>query len=144
MTGLVRFLMPVAVAIVLGPLIAGIAVSVLAITSAVLDRTAAVSIVDLFKMSIVYISFAYIAGSMIALLTGLLISLWMLRRQPNLPVVIAAAAIATAAYMGVAALGIFGPAEYTNSRSNFLFTLVCAVIAATVCWPLVKRFAKAA
>ena len=142
MNKLVRFLLPIVIAVVLGPLIAGLAVTLLAVANNIFSHAGTLPWAGLFKMSGVYIVFAYYMGGPIALLAGLLVSLWTVRRPPNLIVVIAAAVIATALYMGVGALGVLGPVEFTNARSNFLSTLVLAVIAATGCWLLMRRFVR--
>jgi hypothetical protein len=92
----------------------------------------------------VYIVFAYRGGGVIAVIAGLLVSIWMIRRPPSLLVVIAAAAVATAVFMAAGALGVLGPVEFTNARSNFLFTLVLAVVAATGCWFLMRRYVSPA
>jgi hypothetical protein len=63
---------------------------------------------------------------------------------PSAIVATGAAVIATAAYMGIGALGFLGPVEWTNAHNNFLFALVLAVIAANVCWLLMRRFARTA
>jgi hypothetical protein len=81
-------------------------------------------------------------GGAIALLAGILAALWMISRPPSLIVVVAAAMIATAVYLGLGALGLLGPVEFTNARGNFLPIFALAVIAATGCWLLTRRFAK--
>ena len=135
--------MPIVIAIVLGPLIAGLAVCLLAVGTNVLDQTGSLAIVELFPMFGVYIAFAYITGGVIAFLAGALVSIWMIWRQPSAVVAVAAAVIATSGYMAVGAVGLLGPEELTNARSNFLFTLVLAVIAAAGCWALTRRFVTA-
>ena len=144
MNKLIRFLMPMIVAVALGPLIAGIAVTVLALAINVVDRTAATPIGDVLAMSVLYITVAYIGGAAIALLAGLLVSIWMIWRAPNFLVVVAAAIVATAVYMSAGALGLLGVVEFTNARSNFQFTLVFAVIAAAGCWLLMRRYVRPA
>ena len=142
MINLIRFLMPIVIAVALGPLIAGLAISIFAFGTSIFNNTGSLLMADLFTMSGVYIAFAYILGSAIAVLAGILVSIWMIWRPPNAIVVIAAAVIATCGYMGVGALGL-GSAEWTNNaRSNFLFTLVLAVSAAAGCWFLTRRFVR--
>jgi hypothetical protein len=58
-----------------------------------------------------YIVFAYLLGWMIALLAGILVAICMISRPPSLIVVIAAALIATAVYLGLGALGLLGPVK---------------------------------
>jgi hypothetical protein len=139
----VRLLLPVMIAVVLGPLIAGLAVCLLAVGTSIFEHTGSLLIADLFPMFVFYIIFSYFSGGAIALLAGILVSIWMIWRPPSAIVVIAAAVIATAVYLAVAALGFLGLSEWSNARSNYLFTLVLAVIAATGCWLLTRRFAKA-
>jgi hypothetical protein len=143
MTKLIRFLMPIVIAVALGPLIAGLAVSIFAFGTSIFDNTGSLPMADILKMSGFYIVFAYFLGSAIAVLAGILVSIWMFWRPPNVIVVIAATVIATCSYMAVGALGYLGPAEWTNAHSNFLLTLVLAVIAAAGCWFLTRRFVKA-
>ena len=138
MRNIFRLLMPIVIAVALGPLIAGLAVWVLAVATNI--YTGAPSIADLFAMSWVYTVFAYVVGGAIALLAGILVSIWMIWRPPNAIVVIAAAAIATSAYLAVGALGFLGPVELNNARNNFLFVLVAAIVAAAGCWLLTRRF----
>jgi hypothetical protein len=136
---IVRLLAPIVIAVVLGPLIAGLAVTLFAVVTSVFDETGAMSLSDLKELSIFYIIFAYFIGGAIALLAGILISIWMIWYPPGAIVANAAAVIATVVYMGVGALGVLGPVD-----SSFLFTLVLAVIAANVCWLLMRRFARTA
>ena len=137
----IRLLMPVVIAVVLGPLIAGLAVCLLAIANSLFNQTGWLSIADMFTMFGVYIVFAYMLGSQIALLAGILVAIWMISRPPSLVVVVAAAVIATAVFLGLSALGVLGLVELTNARSNFVLIPALAVIAAVGCWLLTRRFA---
>jgi hypothetical protein len=143
MTRPVRFLIPIVIAVVLGPLIASLAFWVFAIAGSLFNPSASLPIADLFKMLGVYIVFAYVFGGAIALLAGILVSIWTISRPPTLIVVIAAAVVATAIYLGLGALGFMGPAEVTNARANFLLIFALAVIAAIGCWLLMRRFVPA-
>ena len=142
MNAVLRFVLPVAIAVVLGPLIAGLALGAFAIVWSFFDHT--VSVHDAIGLGTSYLIFAYAIGSPIALLGGLLVSVWMIWRQPNAIVVFAGAVIATAAWLGIGALGILGPVLYANARANFLFILSFAIIAAAGCWLLTRRFARPA
>lgn len=62
-------------------------------------------------------------------------------RGMQLPAIDAAAMIATIVFTRVAALGLPGPVEETNGRSNFGFMLVAAIFAANMCWLLLRHFA---
>jgi hypothetical protein len=138
----VRLLGPIMVALVLGPLVAGVAVGLFAIVSSLFDPLGSLSLSDDGVVLVFDVVLAYYIGWPIALLAGLLVSLWMMRSPPSALVVNAAAVIATALFMGVAALGVLGAVEQFNGRSNFLFTLVAAIVAANVCWLLMRRFAR--
>jgi hypothetical protein len=143
MTKLLRLVIPVVIAVVLGPLIAGLAIGVFAVAVSIFDSANALPIKELLPMFGVYIASAYLLGGAIALLAGILVSIWTVWRQPSVVVVIAAAIIATSGYMAVGALGLLGPVELTNARSNFFLTLALAVIAAAGCWLVVRPFANA-
>jgi hypothetical protein len=143
MKKLIRFLSPIAIASVLGPLIAGLAVSVFAFGYDMLDDTGPLLLADMVQMSTFYIIFAYVMGGPIAALAGILVSIWMIWRTPNLIVVMAAAAAATCLFMGVGALGFLGPVEWTNARSNFSLNLALALVSAACSWFLTRRFARA-
>jgi hypothetical protein len=134
---IVRLLAPIVIAVVLGPLIAGLAVTLFAVVHSVLYDTGGLSLADLKELAVFYIIFAYVIGGAIALLAGILVSIWMIWYPPGAIVANAAAVIATVVYMGIGALGVLWPVD-----SSFLFTLVFAVIAANGCWLLMRRFAR--
>ena len=142
MNKVLRFLVPILIAAILGPLIAGLALCAFVVLTSLFDHTA--SMIDALSMARFYVIFAYVIGGPIALLAGLLISIWMIWRSPNATVVVGAAVVATMVYLGVGALGILGPVQYTNAHSNFLFTMVFAVVAAMGCWLLTRRYARPA
>ena len=131
------------IAVGLGPLIAGLVVTIYAVGVGLADNTGFLPLAELFKLAFFYLIFAYFLGGPIAFLAGLLVSIWMIWRQPNAIVVVSAAVIATCVYMGIEALGVLGPAAMTNARSNFLFTLVLAAVAAAGAWILTRRFVPA-
>jgi hypothetical protein len=135
----VHLLVPIVVAVVLGPLVAGLAIGCFFTASEMLF-TGSLSLAKHGDWLIHYPFMAYFIGWPIALLAGLLISLWMIWHPLSRPVVNAAAVIATAAYMGVAVLGLLGQDIY-----GFVwFALVAAVIAANGCWFLTRPFARKA
>ncbi len=129
----VRFLAPIVVAAVIGPLAVTVPLWLANFASDLLNPGSS-SLGDAGGFLVFLIIMTYFIGWPIAVLAGLLVSLWMIRRPPSTLVVNAAAVIATAIFMGVAATGVLGPVEETNGRSNFWFTLVAAVFAANVCW----------
>lgn len=128
--------MPIVVAVVLGPLIAGLALWIFMIVLSVRDPSTMLPIAGLFTWLYVYVASAYILGGAIALLAGILVSIWMLSRPPSLIVVVVAAVIATAVYLGGEAVGLL-PAE---AARGFPLTFTLAVIAAIGCWLLMRRF----
>jgi hypothetical protein len=140
MRKLVRFLMPIVIAVVLGPLIAGLAVCLFGLAVTILDPSA-VSAADLLVMSAIYIAFAYLDGAPIALLAGVLVSLWMIRRPPGLLVVVAAAVAAVGVFWLTATIGWLGLSTGITVRNNLWLTLALAAVAAAVCWLLTRRFA---
>jgi len=142
MNAILRFVLPVAIAVVLGPLIAGLALAVLAIVWSFFDHAGSAH--DAIGLGISYLIVAYIIGGPIAVLGGLLVSLWMIWRQPNAIVVIAAAIVATVLWLGTGALGLLGPAQDTDAHANFLFILCFAIVAAAGCWLLTRRIARTA
>ncbi len=135
-----QLLAPIVVASLLGPLLVAIALALFGIASDLIGGSLPAA-GDTFGMFVFQAIMAYFIGGPIAFLAGLLVSLWMIWRAPNALVVNAAAVLATAAFMGVAASGVLGPVEETNGRSNFLFMLVCAIVAANICWLLMRPFA---
>jgi hypothetical protein len=143
----VCFLVPIVAAVVLGPLAVSLAFWLADLASNVfrlLDRDSSVTIADFPGFFVFLVIMAYVIGGPIALLTGLLVSLCMIRHPPSAFIVNAAAATTTFTFMGVAATGLLGPVQETNGRSNFLFILVAAVFAANVYWFVVRRFLPAA
>jgi hypothetical protein len=133
------FIAPITTALVPGPLIAGLAVILFAVVLALfssLGQTNA-SMLGLFPL---YMMIAYAVGAPIAVLAGFIVLIWMPVRAPSLIVVI----VATGIYMAIGALGLLGPVEFTNARSNFAFTLIAAIVAAAGCWLRTRRFARTA
>jgi hypothetical protein len=139
----VRFLAPIVVALVLGPLIVSIALWLANVASDLFNGTSS-TLADEGGFFVFLVIMAYVIGWPIALLAGVLVSLSMIRRPPSLLAVNGAAVIATAIFIGVAASGVLGPVEETNGRSNFWFTLVAAAFAANACWFGMRRFLRPA
>ncbi len=143
MKRLARLLMPIVVAGVLGPLVAGLIFCLLALYTYVVDPTGT-SVADLLTMSGIYIAFAYFEGGPIALLAGLLVSIRMIRRPPGLVVAVAAAIIAVGLFRLAAQIGLLSPSGGSLVVNNFALTLAVSVVAACVCWLLMRRFATTA
>ena len=136
----IRLLMPIVVAVVLGPLVAGLIFCVLAVSTNLVDQTGGLPIADIFKMFGVYVIFAYLEGGALALLAGLLVSIWMIRHPPGFVVAVVAALASVGLYRLAAEIGILSPSGANLVRNNLALTLVLAVISASVCWLLTRRF----
>jgi len=139
-----RLLLPIVVAVGLGPLVAGLIFCMLAASASLFDQSGALPISDLFKMFGFYIIFAYFDGGAIALLAGVLVSIWMIWRPPGFAVAIAAAVVSVGLHRLAADVGLLSPSGANLVRNNLALTLVLSVIAAGVCWLLMRRLARAA
>src|SRR5579871_6002360 len=126
----VRLLMPMVIAVGLGPLIAGLIFCLLAVYTNFSDPSTVLPISDLFKMFSIYIVFAYFAGGPIALLAGLIVSIWMIWRSPGLVVAMAAE------------IEFLSSMDSSMVYNNFVLLLVLSGVAAGVCWLLTRRFAR--
>jgi hypothetical protein len=136
-----RFLAPIAIAVVVGPLVVSLSLWTFDVAKELFDPASSVSLADERGALVFVVIMAYFIGAPIAFIAGLLVSLWMIRRPPSALAVNGAAVVATVGFMVVAATGVLGPVEETNGRSNMVFMLVAAVFAANVCWFLTRRFA---
>jgi hypothetical protein len=139
----VRLLAPIVVALVLGPLTVSIALWLANVASDLFNGTS-LSLADEGGFLVFLVIMAYFIGWPIALLAGVLVSLWMVRRPPSLLGVNGAAVLATVVFIGIAATGVLGPVEQTNGRSNLWFTLVAAVFGANACWFGTRHFLRPA
>ena len=138
-----RFLIPIVIAVVLGPLVAGLAVCIFALSYSVFDQSSG-PLADLFPLLWVYIMFAYIEGGPVALLAGILVSIWMIWRPPSLAVAIVAAIAAIGLCYLADGIGMFNPVGGPLVSNNLGLMLVFSVMAASICWLLTRRFATAA
>jgi hypothetical protein len=139
----VRLLMPVVIAVVLGPPIAGLAFLLFGIVSNLVTHNYPVD-ADTFKFLPLLILFAYYEGGPIALVAGLLVSIWMIWRPPGLVVVVAAAVVAIGLFRLAVEVGMFGTNGAPLARHNLVLTLVLGVVSAAGCWLLTRRFARTA
>jgi hypothetical protein len=144
MKKLIRLLMPIVIAGVLGPLIAGLIFCLLAVSTSLFDQAGGTPLADLLPMFAVYIGFAYLEGGAIALLAGALVSLWMIWRPPGFLVAIAAAIIAVVIFRLAADSEPLGPIGGGMVRNNLALALALGVIAAGICWLLTRRFIRTA
>jgi hypothetical protein len=134
----VRLLMPIVVAVMVGPLIGGLIFCLLAIYTSFFDP--ATPVADLFVMFGIYIGGAYLIGGPVALLAGLLVSIWMIWRQPSFVAVNAAAIAAIGLCFLSDRIGLSGPIPIVSNNLGLM--LAVAIIAANVCWLLTRRFVK--
>jgi hypothetical protein len=138
--------MPIVIAVVLGPLIAGLAFFLFGVVSNLVthDYPVDFSDADSLKFLLLFIFFAYFEGGPIALLAGLLVSVWMIRRPPGLVVAVAAALVAIGLFRLAVEVGMFGTNGAPLARHNLVLTLVLGIVAAAGCWLLTRRFARTA
>jgi len=138
MNSLLRFLLPIVIAGILGPLVGGIAVCVLVAGQYLADWPLG-PITDLFGAFVFYVFFAFVLGWPIAVLAGVLMSIWMNFRAPSLVAAIAAAVGAVGLLWFAAATNVLGP--FPNlAYGAFALTLGASVAAAIVCWFAVRPF----
>ena len=104
-------------------------------------RLVGLVLLGLLVMFGIYIIFAYFEGGPIALLAGLLVSIWMIRRPPGFIVAIVAAVAAVGLYRLAADIGWLSPSGGSLVVNNLALTLAVSVVAAGVCWLLMRRFA---
>jgi len=134
--------MPIITAVILGPLVAGLIVCLLAVSAHFFDHSGE-TIVDLVAVLWIYLVFAYVEGSPVALVAGLLVSIWMIWRPPGLMAVIGAAIAAIALCYVADRFGMFNPVGGPLVSNNLGIMLVFAIIVAGVCWLLTRRFVPA-
>ena len=142
MRKLFRFLMPIVVAVVLGPLVAGLIACLFAIYSHFTDSSGEM-LGELFSSFWIYITFAYIEGGPVALVAGLLVSIWTLWRPLGLMAVIGAAIAAIALCYVADQFGMFNPVGGPLVSNNLGIMLVLSIIVAGVCWLVTRRFVSA-
>jgi hypothetical protein len=135
-----RLLMPIVVAGGLGPLVGGLAFCLFAAVLAVIDPTPGAPISDLFGIFALYIVFAYVLGWPIALLAGLLMSIWMMVRPPSLVAAIAATVAAVGLLWLADAANLMGPVP-NLAHGMLALTLGVSAVAAIVCWLLLRPLA---
>ncbi len=98
-------------------------------------------------MFVLIIALAYFGGALVGLIAGVLIALWMLWRPPNLLVVVVAAALGTvAAYVATGRHSVQALLTASSAQAirELALVMVLAVIAATICWFLMRRFVRPA
>jgi hypothetical protein len=133
-----RYALPVVIAVVLAPLVAAVPLFLLIFGDEIVRPTGK-SWSDLLGLLVVSVGITYYIGGLIGLIGGLLVSVSMLWRPPNLMTVNVAAIVACGAYFLLGALGLLDRAHLVDVRGDSVFMLGLAVIAATVCWFASRR-----
>jgi hypothetical protein len=143
MKRLLRLSMPILVAGVLGPLFGGLAVCLYAAAQYVV-ATDPGPIAGLLGLGALYMLFAYVLGWPIAVLAGLLVSIWMIFRVPGIVAAVTAAVAAVGLLWLAAAADLMGPVP-NIAYGALALTLPVSVVAAIACWlvtrPLASRIA---
>lgn len=134
-----RLLMPIVIATLLGPLVAGLAVCLLAICIAVIDLPTAPGLADMAKLFSLYMIFAYLEGGPIALVAGILVTIWMAwRSPPTLPVSIGAGLASVILFRLAAGAGMLSAPAAVLVRYNLVLALALSAVAAGTCWLLAR------
>ena len=144
--GIVRFVVPIMIAVVLGPLIAGVPISLFDVASDIpylFGPAPSLTFADEGRNLVAMVYLSYLIGGPIALLAGFLLSLWMVWRTPSALAVNAAAVTAIIIFVTVAE-GFLGLVDEIKDRFYLLLLMGFAVFAANVCWFLLRRFARPA
>ena len=139
MKRLLRFFLPIVIAVVLGPLFAGLAVCLYAAAQFVV-ATDPGPVAGLLGLCMLYMMFAYVLGWPIALLAGLLMSIWMVFRAPGIVGVLAATVAAVGLTWLAAFADLMGPLP-NLAYGAMALTLGVSLVAAIACWLLTRPFA---
>lgn len=141
-----RALLAVAVAVVLGPFMAAVGMWLMMLVATVIDPSGWLpslkdAIAGTPKIFTILVMGSYRVGSTVALLAGLMVGLWMIRRPPNLLVVLAASVVASLIWLGLTEPQVFrGIGHYED-----LYVMPpVAAFAGAACWILLRRFARRA
>ena len=140
MKRLLRFLMPILVAGLLGPLFGGLAVCLYA-AAQYLVATDPGTIAGLLGLCALYMLFAYVLGWPIAVLAGLLVSIWLIFRAPGIIAAVAAAIAAVGLLWLAAAADLMGAVPNVAYGALGL-TLAVSVVAAIACWLVTRPLAS--
>jgi hypothetical protein len=138
MKRLLRLSMPIIIAVVLGPLFAGLAVCLYAAAQFAV-ATDPGPIAGLLGLCVLYMMFAYVLGWPIAVLAGVLMSVWMMFRAPGVVGAIAATVAAVGLMWLVAAADLTGPVP-NLAYGMLALTLAVSVAAAIACWLITLPF----
>ena len=126
---LIRFVLTVVIATVLGPLIGGVAPFL--VTAMQLAQSGA-GAAEIARSFIPIVIFAYVVGWVIAFVAGTIVAVAALWRQPTFVVIIAATVVAN--------VGCFMAGQQTY---DWLFiNLPVSAFAATICWLLFRRLLR--
>ena len=141
-----RALLAIVAAVALGPLVAAIAMWLLLLVTTVVDPSGFLpslkdAIVHAPKLILTLTIAAYRAGTVIALIAGVLVALWMLWRPVNVAVVLVASVAAALAELALSEPAVF---VGTASREDLWIMPPLAAVAGAACWLLLRRFARPA
>src|SRR5689334_13209574 len=123
---IVRFVLIVAVATVLGPLVGGLGLLAASIATDIARGEFVVG--DLAAMFRLFLLGAYVVGGVIALVAGILLASLSLWRSPTLPMILAAAAAANLICFLMMQVGV------SYGSAGFAANLAASLFAGTVCW----------
>jgi hypothetical protein len=138
MKRVLRLLMPILVAGVLGPLFAGLAVCLYAAAQFVV-ATDPGPIAGLLGLCVLYMMFAYVLGWPIAVLAGVLMSVWIMFRPPGIVGTLVATVAAVGLLWLVARADLMGPVP-NLAFGALTLTLAVSIVAAVACWLITRPF----
>jgi hypothetical protein len=137
---LVRFVLTVVIATVLGPLIGGITFFLVRFAIDIVQLE--FNFADIPGLIFGLVVGAYLVGWVVAFLAGTLVAVAALWRQPTFDVIIAAVVVTNVGYFMVTkALISYSPGE-PFAFDEFSLTLAFSIFAATVCWLLFRRLLR--
>jgi len=126
---LIRFVLTIVIATVLGPLIGGLPFFLVSAIPIALSSFSAAEIGESFILILI---FAYVFGGAIAFVAGTIVAVAALWRQPTFVVIIAATVVANVGF-SVASQQVY----------DWLFiNLAVSAFAATICWLLFRRLLR--
>jgi hypothetical protein len=138
---LIRFVLTIVIATVFGPLVSG--VTVFLMFAAMLIAQWEFNTAGMGESFILMVGVAYLAGWVIAVVTGTIVALVALWRPPNFAVVLLAVLVANVGYFALTESQLFHSAGGSPKPLQGIFvSLAFSIYAANVCWLLFRRFVK--
>jgi len=125
---LIRFVLTVVIATVLGPLIGSVAPFLVTAMQLVHSGSGAAEIARSFVPIVI---FAYVIGGVIAFVAGTIVAVAALWRQPTFVIIIAATVVAN--------VGCEVALQDGVHQLRLFFNLAVSAFAATICWLLFRR-----